>query len=175
MNSGKLILLGIIGLMPFFASAQNEIEVGATAPAITVTTHLGEQLDLGELYAKGPVAIYFYPKSDTPGCTKQACNIRDNFSDLQAAGVKVIGVSAEGVDKQLAFVEKYSLPFTVVADKERALGKAFGVGSKIGKSFYSRQSYLIVDGKIAWRDLKATPDTQSADLLEALKATNSEQ
>ena len=91
MNSCKLLVLGAIGIMPLFTSAQNEIEVGTAAPAITVTTHLGEELDLGDLYAKGPVAVYFYPKSDTPGCTKQACNIRDNFSDLQEAGVEVIG------------------------------------------------------------------------------------
>lgn len=157
-----------MSILPSFASA-NPLEVGATAPVQTVTIHTGEQINLADWYAKGPVLIYFYPKSDTPGCTAQACNLRDNFADLREAGVRVIGVSTDKVENQRAFVEKYQLPFPIVADSERNLGRAFGVGSIMGLAF-KRQSFLVVDGKVAWRDLSATPSSQSADVLAALRA-----
>ena len=154
--------------IPMSLFANNPIEVGATAPAISVTTHKGEELDLETLYDKGPVLVFFYPKADTPGCTKQACNIRDNFGDLTAAGIQVFGVSMDSVEDQSAFQEKYDLPFILVADEEKELGKAFGVGGFMGMA-YRRQSFLVVDGQIAWRDLKAKPASQSADILAALK------
>ena len=163
----RLLPLLLIVMSPF-SLFSDPLEVGAEAPALTVTTQDGEPLELGELYAKGPVVIYFYPKSDTPGCTKQACNIRDNYSDLQEAGVQVIGVSSDPVDKQKAFQEKYSLPFPIIADEDKQLGKAFETGTFAGMA-YKRQTFLVVDGKIAWRDLSANPTTQSEDVLNALK------
>ncbi|NDV62034.1 peroxiredoxin [Puniceicoccales bacterium CK1056] len=152
--------------MSLFAS--NPLEVGAEAPTITVITHKGTELNLGELYAKGPVLVYFYPRADTPGCTKQACNIRDNFDSLTAAGIEVIGVSMDSVEDQSAFQEKYDLPFLLVADEDKQLGKGFGVGGFMGMA-YRRQSFLVVDGTVVWRDLKAKPASQSADILAALK------
>ena len=123
---------------------------------------------MAEIYAKGPVVVYFYPKADTPGCTAQACNIRDNYSELQAAGVTVIGVSSDSVKDQKAFQEKYELPFPLVADEDKALGNAFGMGGFLGIG-YKRQTFLILDGKIAWRDLSAKPKSQSADVMQALE------
>lgn len=165
-------LLTLLLITPMSLFANDPLEVGASAPAPSVVTHLGEPLDLAALYAAGPVLVYFYPKADTPGCTKQACNLRDNFSDLQDAGVTVVGVSTDSVKSQREFQEKYELPFLLVADEERALGKAFAVGSFMGMA-YKRQSFLVVDGKIAWRDLSATPASQSADILAALAAVRS--
>jgi peroxiredoxin Q/BCP len=158
-----------MSLIPSISLFADPIAIGADAPAMQVRIHTGETIDLADLYAKGPVLVYFYPKSDTPGCTAQACNLRDNFSDLEAASVKIIGVSADAVAKQQAFVEKYTLPFPIVADEDRALGKAFGVGTFMGMVF-KRQSFLVVDGKIAWRDLDAKPATQTSDALAALKS-----
>lgn len=149
--------------------SKNTLEVGDVAPVMTVTTDEGTDLDLEKVYAQGPVLVYFYPKSDTPGCTKQACNIRDNFSSIQDAGITVLGVSVDDVDNQESFREKYKLPFTLIADKDKELGSAFGVGGFMGFA-YNRQSFLIVDGKIAWRDLSASPATQSQDVLTALEA-----
>lgn len=143
------------------------LQVGEAAPAVKVTNDLGEITDMGALYKSGPVLVYFYPKSDTPGCTKQACNLRDHFVDLEQAGITVMGVSSDKVEAQARFKEKYALPFTIIADTEHKLGKGFRVG-KLG-SFYSRQSFLVVDGKVAWRDLKATPAKQAEDILTALK------
>lgn len=154
--------------MSLFAS--NALTVGDPAPEMTVTTHTGETVNLSEAYAGGPVLVYFYPKADTPGCTKQACNIRDNFDDLRRKGINVFGVSTDSVESQNQFQEKYALPFTLVADTDKALGKAFGVGSYAGMA-YKRQSFLVVDGTVAWRDLKASPSTQSSDILEALASS----
>lgn len=155
-------------MFPFLSNANGSLAVGDTAPAPTVLNHLGEEVDLAELYQKGPVLVYFYPKADTPGCTKQACNLRDNFDDLLKAGLEVVGVSTDSVESQSAFKDKYQLPFTLLADKDKALGKAFGVGSYAGLA-YKRQSFLIVNGKVAWRDLGVSPATQSSDALAALE------
>ncbi len=145
------------------------LQPGDVAPEVTVTTHTGESLDMGDLYAKGPVVIYFYPRSFTGGCTKQACNIRDNYGDLKAAGITVVGVSTDGVEKQQAFINEYTLPFILVADEEKVLGKAFQVDGYLGMA-YKRQTFLVVDGKVAWRDLKAKPTTQTEDILAALNS-----
>lgn len=147
-------------------SSAEPLPVGTPAPAFEVTTHKGESLDLARAYAKGPVLVYFYPKADTPGCTTQACNLRDAFADLEEAGLRVIGVSADSVQSQAAFSKKYELPFTLVADTEKKLMEAFRVGSFFG--FSSRQSFLVVDGRIVWRDTSASPSTQAKDALQAL-------
>lgn len=135
--------------------------VGAQAPALTVTTDTGTTMSLGDLYKKGPVLVYFYPKADTPGCTTQACNIRDNAQELNKAGIQVIGVSADTVEAQAAFKKKYNLNFPLIADTKREVIGAFGV--------QGRQSFIVKNGKIAWMQAKATPATQAQDAMEALK------
>jgi peroxiredoxin Q/BCP len=154
-------------IFPLTMFGKDVIDVGAIAPTLTVVTDTGDLLNLEDVYAKGPTLIYFYPKSDTPGCTKQACNIRDNFESLGEAGINVIGVSIDSVKSQAAFKEKYNLPFTIIADEKNKLGKAFGVGSYLGVA-YKRQSFLIKEGKVIWRDLSATPASQASDALAAL-------
>ncbi len=127
-------------------------------------------MDLSAVYAAGPTLIYFFPKADTPGCTAQACNLRDSFESLSDSGLQVIGVSTDGVEAQAAFKEKYSLPFTLIADSDKKLVEAFGVPTRMG-SFAARQSFLIVEGKIVWRDLSAKPKTQAEEALAALEAS----
>lgn len=156
--------------IPSFLFA-DPIEVGASAPTVIVTTHTGEELDLAKAYAEGPVLIYFYPRAETPGCTRQACNLRDNFDAIKEYGLTILGVSRDSVEKLAEFQANHELPFTLIADEERILGAAFKVGSWMGMA-YRRQSFLVVDGKIAWRDLSASPDTQSEDALAALRALN---
>jgi len=150
-----------------FSSHADPLEIGASAPTLTVLTSDGSEINLAEVYEAGPVLVYFYPKADTPGCTKQACNLRDSFSELSETGLRVIGVSTDGVERQAAFKEKYSLPFTLVADPGGKLVEAFGV-PLVMKGFASRQSFLIIGGKVAWRDLSASPKSQAADALAAL-------
>lgn len=161
------ILYLLLSFIPMLGFAKDPLAVGAPAPAITVTVDSGASLDLAALYARGPVLFYFYPKSFTPGCTAQACNLRDHFDAIREAGITVIGVSRDKVAKQAEFREKYDLPFALVADPEGILGAAFGLGSRLGLA-YLRQSFLVVNGQVAWVDLSATPKSQSEDVLAAL-------
>ena len=140
--------------------ANPTLDKGAKAPALTATTDEGKAINLAEVYKKGLVLVYFYPKADTPGCTKQACNLRDNISALNNAGVTVIGVSADTVEAQAKFKAKYALNFTLLADKERQVIGAFGVTA--------RQSFIVKNGGVVWRQLKASPATQAEDALKAI-------
>ncbi len=159
----------ILGAMTggiFSASAAEPIAVGAALPSVVVNNQEGKPVHLAEAGGKGFLLVYFYPKADTPGCTKQACSLRDSFADLSERGVRVFGVSSDGVKAQKAFREKYSLPFDLLADEEGKLIKAFGVPSTLG--FAKRQAYLFKDGKLVWRDLSASTDQQAADVLKVM-------
>jgi len=146
-----------------------ELDIGSPAPAHTVTLDDGSLFDLAVLYAKGPTLVYFYPKSGTPGCTRQACNIRDNFAALAASGLQVIGVSRDSVAAQTGFRAKQRLPFRLVADRNGELGERFGVPRPTGNG-YARQSFLVVGGTIAWLQRRAKPDSQAEDALAALES-----
>ena len=147
------------------------LAVGAKAPEITATDQEGKTVDFAHLYKKGYVLVYFYPKADTPGCTAEACSLRDDYEKLTDKGVTVVGVSADPESAQKAFKEKYTLPFTLIPDPEMKVINAFGVphiGVPLMGPMASRQSFLIKDGKIVWRDLKASTKKQAADVLTAL-------
>ena len=145
------------------------LEAGDTLPDVNLVDIDGAAFSLARYKGK-PLIVYFYPKADTPGCTKQACNLRDEFEAVKAAGIKVFGVSADTEEDQKKFEEKYQLPFTLLADNKGEVIKAFGVPTK-GAGFASRQSFLIRDGKVIWVDLKATPTTQAQDAIAAAKAS----
>jgi len=142
------------------------LAVGAAAPDAASRDERGNPVHLAELYGDGFTLVYFYPKADTPGCTAQACSLRDDFVELQSRGVRVIGVSADGPEAQHRFKEKYRLPFTLLADQERAVAQAFGVPLIVGMT--RRQSFLIKDGRVVWRDLHASTKEQARDLLRFL-------
>ncbi len=157
----------------FFAGSSSivqagPIQVGDDAPKVKTTDQDGKAVDLGKEMAEGITLVYFYPKADTRGCTKQACNLRDAFEDVKKAGIKVFGVSADTSEEQKHFADKYKLPFVLLADKKGEVIKAFGVPTS-AKGFAARQSFLIKDGKVIWRDLKATPTTQAQDAIAAAK------
>lgn len=145
-------------------SAQAEpIDTGAALPAVPVPDQDGKAVNLAESAGEGWTLVYFYPKADTPGCTKQACSLRDSFAELTEKGVKVFGASLDDPAAQKAFREKYQLPFTLLADKDAKLADAFGVPHALG--FSKRQAFLFKDGKLVWRDLTASTDRQAADVL----------
>ena len=148
------------------------LEVGAPAPDVTTLNQNGESVSLGELYQKGLVLVYFYPKADTPGCTKQACSLRDAYAELTDRGVTVVGVSSDRLQSQKKFQEKYNLPFTLMADSDRKIIEAFGVPTRLGIA--SRQAFLVKNSKIVWRDLKASTSEQAADVLAVLDAMATE-
>jgi len=154
-------LLPFLGLLPSRA-----IDIGAPAPAITAIDQDGTPVSFPDIYKKGTTLVYFYPKADTPGCTKEACSLRDSFPTLRARGLQILGVSEDQQDAQKNFQAKYNLPFTLIADHDGAVAKAFGVPTTLG--FAKRQSFLIQDGKIVWSDLKASTSQQAADVTAAL-------
>jgi peroxiredoxin Q/BCP len=167
-------LLTTMGFFSLFTTTRAEpLAVGAQAPAVTGVTDTGDQLDLGAIYQKGYTLVYFYPKADTPGCTAEGCSLRDAYQDLTDRGLTVVGVSIDDVAAQKAFKKKYHFPFTLIADKDQTVIKAFGVPTMqipaMG-TLAQRQSFLInKEGKIVWRDLKASTKQQAADVLKALK------
>lgn len=147
-------------------SASTIVE-GTAMPAVSCQNQAGETIALADVAAKGYTLVYFYPKADTPGCTKQACSLRDAYEKITAKGVKVFGVSMDSVESQKAFAEKYKLPFALLADKEGKVADAFGVPHIAG--FARRQAFLFLDGKLIWRDLSASTDEQAADVLAVLE------
>jgi len=142
------------------------IALGAPLPVIAQQNQNGELVKLAEAGAKGYTLVYFYPKADTPGCTKQACSLRDSYAALTDKGVKIFGVSADKVAAQKAFKDKYHLPFDLLADADAKVINAFGVPTTLG--FAKRQAYLFKDGKLVWSDGSASTEKQAEDVLKFL-------
>jgi thioredoxin-dependent peroxiredoxin len=149
------------------------VREGEPAPDFTATTDAGEQVSLSDFRGK-PVVLYFYPRDDTPGCTTQACGIRDAYSEFDRAGAVVLGVSPDSQKKHVEFKEKYDLPFTLLADTEHQVAERYGTwGEKryMGKLYVQRATFLIApDGTIARVWPKVKPDTHADDVLAALAA-----
>jgi thioredoxin-dependent peroxiredoxin len=163
----KLLSAVTMGIFATSAAAEPLAE-GAALPDVSQKNQDDQIVKLAEAGASGWLLVYFYPKADTPGCTKQACSLRDSYAKLTDKGVKIYGVSLDSAKSQKAFKEKYKLPFDLLADKDSAVVTAFGVPAKLG--FASRQAFLFKDGKLVWRDLSASTDKQAADVLDWLAA-----
>lgn len=162
----QTLLATLLSFAGFASLAHAEpLAVGAPAPDVTSVDQDGKPVNFKEVYAKGPTLVYFYPKADTGGCTKQGCSIRDSWGDLQKAGIQVLGVSEDTVEAQKHFADKNEFPHKLVADADGKVAAAFQVEMK-GK-VTARQSFLIKDGKIVWNMLKATTETHAKDVLAA--------
>lgn len=130
-----------------------KLKVGDTAPAINAKDEQGNDFRLSDLKGK-KVVLYFYPKDDTPGCTKESCNLRDNYAELQKRGYEVVGVSADTQKKHQKFIAKYNLPFTLLADEDKKVIDDYGVWDWkkfMGRTFLGivRTTFIIdEEGKI---------------------------
>ncbi|MFD2573056.1 thioredoxin-dependent thiol peroxidase [Spirosoma soli] len=118
-----------------------KLSIGDPAPDFTSTDQNGQPIKLSDYRGK-KVVLYFYPKDDTPGCTAQACSLRDNYADLRAAGYEVLGVSVDNQTAHQKFIGKYDLPFTLVADTNNQVVEAYGVWQE--KAMYGRKFMGIV-------------------------------
>jgi peroxiredoxin Q/BCP len=143
--------------------------VGDPAPNLSATDEKGATVRLGEIYRQGLTLIYFFPKADTPGCTAQACSLRDEFEQLTRLGVRVFGVSSDSAESLRRFKEKRRLPFSFLTDGKHELARAFGVPTILGMTH--RQAFLVEKGKIVWRDLHAATSRQAADVIAAVNAS----
>ena len=149
------------------------VKEGDPAPDFTLTSDSGEQVSLESLRGQ-PVVLYFYPKDDTPGCTAQACGIRDAWGDFEQRGATVIGVSPDSESSHVAFKEKYGLPFTLLADPDHEVAEQYGVWVEKtynGKTYWGvdRSTFVIgADGTLEKVMRSVKPDTHTALVLEAL-------
>ena len=150
-----------------------KIDPPVEAPLVAAKDQDGKEVNLAEVYKKTPyVAVFFYPKADTPGCTKQACSMRDSAEDLKKLGVTIVGVSADTVEAQKKFSDKFKFPYTLLADPEGKVIDAFAV-KKNDRGMATRQAFLIKDGKVVWHDDKAATEAQAADILKAIQSVES--
>lgn len=155
--------------------ATENLKVGDKAPAFSLKNTEGKTVKLSDFKGK-KVVLYFYPKDDTPGCTKEACGFRDDYSTLQQRGIEVIGVSADGQTAHQKFTEKYALPFTLLSDTDHAVMEKYGAWGE--KNMYGKivqgvlRSTFVIDeqGKIAHIFRKVKTDTHSQDVLKVIDA-----
>lgn len=158
--------MGILSLSTLFADT---LKIGSVLPDVKSVDDNEQEVKLSNFSDAEWLLVYFYPKVDTPGCTKQACSLRDSYEKLTDEGVVVIGVSADSVEDQAAFKKKYDLPFTLLADTEGDLIQSFGVPQIPVLGYASRQAYLFQKGKLVWKDEKASTKTQALDILRQIK------
>jgi len=151
------------------------VEVGQPAPDFTLPDQNGEEVTLSQ-FRGSPVVLYFYPKDDTPGCTKEACAFRDARAPYEKAGAKVIGVSPDDVKAHKKFAEKYELPFTLVADAEKEVCRTYGVWQQ--KNLYGKVSMGVVrttfvidaEGVVRYVFPKVKVDGHAEVVLDAVQA-----
>ncbi len=150
-------------------------KIGDLAPDFEALTDAGEKIKLSSLRGRR-VVLYFYPKDDTPGCTKQACSFRDNYPAIEEHNAIVLGVSPDGQASHREFKAKYNLPFTLLVDEDHAIAAAYGVWGE--KSTYGRttmgviRSHFVIDeqGKIVDARIRINPEDGVQLALTALKA-----
>ena len=171
MKSFKLPLVAYIALAfsiaLSYAQTNSMPKVGDKAPLVEGKDENGKTWKLADDLGKKIVLLYFYPKDETPGCTKEACGFRDSVSDLEKSGVKVIGVSFDSSESHLKFITKHNLNFPLLADTDGKIADAYGVRIN-GKSMARRASFLIgLDGKIAHVTDSGNADTHITEMKEA--------
>lgn len=151
------------------------ISAGGEAPDFTLQDETGTERTLSA-YRGAPVVLYFYPKDDTPGCTTEACNFRDDYSAYEQSGVLILGVSPDTPKSHTKFKAKYDLPFSLLADVDHQVCQLYGVWGlkkKMGREYQGvyRTTFLIdKDGKIARVFENVKPADHSGEILEALQA-----
>jgi len=150
------------------------LKEGDKAPAFTSKDQNGNSVSLSEFKGK-KVVLYFYPKDSTPGCTAEACDFRDNYQGLKAQGIEVLGVSIDDTKSHQKFITKYDLPFTLLADTDKAIVEAYGVWgekSMYGKKYMgtNRTTFIIdEEGNIAHIISKVDTKAPTAQVLELIK------
>jgi peroxiredoxin Q/BCP len=147
----------------------NKIKAGDRAPDFEGPTGDGGSLRLKDFIGKKNIVLYFYPKDDTPGCTKEACSFRDNLETVRSMDAEIVGVSLDSVESHKKFSAKYHLPFPLVSDREKRIAKAYGVLKDTG-IFTNRVTFIIdKSGKIAKIFPKVDVTQHSAEVIAALK------
>ena len=159
--------MGLIsGLFLSHGMAETTMNLGSPIPALSAKDQEGQLINLPDYGKQGFLLVFFYPKANTPGCTAQACSLRDSSADLTKRGVKILGISADQVSSQKEFATDHKLPYPLLADSENKIIQAFGVGGLFG--FAQRSAFLFRDGKLVWRDPKGSTKDQAKVVLDQL-------
>jgi len=170
----RTALAGLILLASAGIALAATPSVGQPAPAFKLQDQDGKWHSLGDYKGKW-VAVYFYPKDDTPGCTTQACSFRDNIFAFNKEGAVILGISVDDVESHKKFAEKHGLPFALLADADKAVAKQYGVLKNYGVAEFARRDTFIIDpeGRIAKHYESVDPDGHSKVVLEDIKAMKS--
>lgn len=175
-SAGYLLVTGwLVAIFVFlvsvggaFGQAATKATVGDQAPLITGQTQDGKTWKLADAVGKQAVLLYFYPKDETPGCTKEACGLRDRMGDMKKANVEVVGVSFDSAESHQKFIAKHNLNFILLTDSDGKIADAYGV-RMAGKNVARRVSFLIgMDGKILHVTDSSSADTHLAEMSEAV-------
>jgi peroxiredoxin Q/BCP len=163
------VFFGLVASIFAVSSEQTngKLSVGDSIPDVTAQDQDGHSVNLAEAGKTGYTLVYFYPKAMSPGCTAQACSLRDSYTELQQKGVKIFGVSLDTIEAQKKFQEEDHLPFALLSDQNKQVVSAFGV-PLVKDAFATRQAYLFKNGKLVWIDTKASTAKQAQDLIEVL-------
>jgi peroxiredoxin Q/BCP len=166
-----VVIAAVVVLRPRVARA-DVLKEGDLAPAITTQMVSGEQITPFSLadYRGKKVILYFYPKDDTPGCTKEACSFRDGFSKFQAAGLTVLGCSVDSEDAHKKFIKKYNLPFPLLLDPDKKIATEYGVANGIPILGLDKRVTYVIDenGRILKVYPKVDPSIHATEILSAL-------
>ena len=148
-----------------FASSEDKtLSIGDSLPNVIALDHENNEFDFEANLSDSVSVVFFYPKAHTPGCTLQACSMRDAFTTLHEKGIQVLGVSSDSPKSQKSFKEKYSLPYILISDKSGAVAEAFGKGK------WSRQAYIFNENKLIWKDTKGATSKQGEEAIAALSS-----
>jgi peroxiredoxin Q/BCP len=150
---------------------KGKVEVGSVAPDFTLPSQSGDMVSLEDFLGHKPVILFFYPKDDTPGCTKQACAFRDNYEEFRKLDAKVIGISSDSVESHESFAARYNLPFTLLSDEGGIVRKLYGVPNTFGL-FPGRVTYVI-DQEGVVRHVFSSQVEAARHVEEALKTVRS--
>jgi peroxiredoxin Q/BCP len=163
-----LFLLGISLVAQSSTFAASMPKVGDKAPDFSVAASDGKTVQLKDYVGKSHIILYFYPKDDTTGCTKEACGIRDTFDEFKGLNATVLGVSFDSVESHKAFIAKYKLPFVLLADTDKKVAKTYGVADDSSPVAHRVTFVIGKDGKIAFVDPNVNPATHAAELRTVL-------
>jgi peroxiredoxin Q/BCP len=169
MKKIPIVVMTLILLQSMISAAQTTLKVGDKAPDFTAKDQDGKQISLSDYKGK-KVVLYFYPKDHTPGCTQEACNLRDNNDALSKAGYVVLGVSTDDEASHKSFQEKYNLPFSLVADTDKSINQKYGVWvekERDGKKFMgtARTTFLIDENGLITRIVDKVDTQAHADQI----------
>ncbi len=156
-------------------NSSEPLALGATLPKLEALNQEGKSISLDEIFSQGITLVYFYPKADTPGCTAEACSLRDGWETLRnVAGkkIQILGVSKDKPEAQKKFQQKYQLPFDLIADVDGKVAQAFHVPLVPIVGMSKRQSFLVQEGKVIWSSLKAKTKEAAEEIQKALDTVN---